>query len=53
MNIILKSFLLSLAITISVVAISSISILPEIYGLIILVIVVFFGLWAYLYVLLK
>ena len=53
MNIILKSFLLSLVIVIAVIAFSSISILPEIYGLIILVVVLFLGLWAYLYFLLK
>lgn len=53
MNILLKSFLLSLAIITVIIAISSIAVLPEVYGLIVLVIAVFFGLWIYLYFMMK
>ena len=53
MNIILKSFLLSLAILTAIIAIASLGFLPEFYGLIVLAILMFFGTWVYLYFLLK
>lgn len=53
MNIILKSFLLSLAIFTASIAICIASVLPEFYGLIILSVVFFFGLWAFIYIMMK
>ena len=53
MNIILKSFLITLAVTALVLLIVSLTLLPEFYGLIGIAIVFFAMIWIYVYLLLK
>ena len=53
MKIILKSFLITLAFTLLLLLISIAPSLPEPYGLIVTVIIVFAMIWAYVYILLK
>lgn len=53
MNIILKSFLIALAVIVVIILMSLCILLPEIYGLISFLIIIFILLWVYIYILLK
>ena len=53
MNIILKSFLIALAVFLIIIIMSLCLILPGFYGLISLLIIIFILLWVYIYILLK